>query len=258
LATPIKALIALTHQSKKMKNEHLESLMAPPFLREIHHLLWMKPFKKKGKRDPGWNCRDHAFLVELIVKMLGYECRTVQGRGEYLQGPQGIWSEPWLLYADPHRWVDIDGSGVMDLSPRLDHSQNETWLPWSPTYVIQSRCVPNGEFNVVHSQQELNGLQELVRGSPGMRRIAYLAKELIPLTRDRFLDAFRTTNSPLSIDLMKRYPASIYAHAAKHLYQFLQGTASSLSSTSQAEAWRYLASHSGDTLDWVIERARLG
>ena len=60
-----------TPANYNMRTEDMRRLASKPFLREIHHFLWMEPFYNRGQLDQGWNCRDHALVTALVIAMRG-------------------------------------------------------------------------------------------------------------------------------------------------------------------------------------------
>lgn len=79
------------------------------FLSELHHLLWRPHFDNHGKRDEGWMCRDHAFLVAGIGALCGY-CAALCWGKVALVGPTSNGSAG-LLSVDEHAWAGFEGVG---------------------------------------------------------------------------------------------------------------------------------------------------
>jgi hypothetical protein len=120
----------------------VDLLTRDDFLRELHHLLWIEPAERRGKWDPGWNCRDHAFIVGFIARLLRSEAVVILGRAMFIVGPSGE-KVPLGVEQSPHAWLAINGYGYFDLSLRFSSGicsflLDEAFAVW---------CVPVLQFS---------------------------------------------------------------------------------------------------------------
>src|SRR5258707_15746135 len=115
----------------------LLDLASEGFLAEIHHLLWTKKFKNRGKVDPGWQCRDHALIVSTLLKLLGHESSVHHGRLMMSTGPDD-YDKPYGNDVQPHSWNFISDLGIVDLSLRVPKYQFPTWCEWQINAVFAS------------------------------------------------------------------------------------------------------------------------
>jgi hypothetical protein len=141
-----------------MPNRDIVDLLTrDDFLRELHHLLWMEPAERRGKWDPGWNCRDHAFIVGFVVRLLRSEAEVILGRAMFIVGPSGE-KVPLGLEQSLHAWLAIDGDGYFDLSLRLDESvmPGGNWLAWPVKALAANQFVPSEVASFIHTAQAQN------------------------------------------------------------------------------------------------------
>jgi hypothetical protein len=106
----------------------VESLYSEEFVEEIHHLLWQAPFNNKGAMDAGWNCRDHALIVALLLRNFGIPSFVCFGKMMLVTGPNG--NERSLGDSvNPHSWNFIQEADWLDVSVRASR-QFSSWRDW--------------------------------------------------------------------------------------------------------------------------------
>jgi hypothetical protein len=136
-----------------MQNRDIVDLLTrDEFLSELHQLLWMEPAERRGRWDLGRNCRDHAFIVGLVVRLFGTDAVVIPGRAIFIVGPSG---EKVSLGVEqlPHAWLGINGDGYFDLSLRLDESvlPGGNWLAWPVKALAASHFVPSEVARFIHT-----------------------------------------------------------------------------------------------------------
>jgi hypothetical protein len=231
-----------------MPNRNIAELLTrDDFLRELHHLLWMEPAERRGKWDPGWNCRDHGFIVGFTVRLLQSEVVVILGRAMFIVGPSGD-EVPLGVEQSPHAWLAINGDGYFDLSVRLDESvmPSGNWTPWPVKALAASQFVPSEVASFIHTAQAANYEQKtaIATYAANLRTALYLRESAqLRLTKRLLFGAFDFCNSPLTTMLRKIFGEKphLYAAAVLHLYNLVEGEAEPLTGMSQWSAWERLS-----------------
>ena len=115
------------------------------FKKEINHLLYSNSYTgSDGELDTGWNCRDHALVMALMLKSGDTYPKIANGKCMFVQGPVagnaafGIGQEDY--HKSGHNWLVHAKFGLIDVSPSLQSKQhrfrepfngifNRVWLP---------------------------------------------------------------------------------------------------------------------------------
>jgi hypothetical protein len=241
----------------------IDLLTRDDFLRELHHLLWMEPAERRGKWDPGWNCRDHAFIVGFVVRLLRSEAVVILGRAMFIVGPSGE-KVPLGLEQSLHAWIAIDGDGYFDLSIRLDESvmPGGNWFAWPVKALAANQFVPSEVASFIHTAQAANFEQKIAIAShaANLRTAVYLRESAhVRLTKRLLFGAFQFCNSPLTTMLRNIFGErpDLYARAALHLYNLLEGEAEPLVGVSQRSAWETLSQRYAKSFLEICSKASL-
>jgi hypothetical protein len=247
-----------------MPNRDIVDLLTrDEFLWELHHLLWMEPAERRGKWDPGWNCRDHAFIVGLVVRLLGTEAVVIPGRAIFIIGPSGE-KAPLGVEQSPHAWLGINGDGYFDLSLRLDESvmPGGNWFAWPVKALAASQFMPSEVANFIHTAQAENYEQKTAiatHGEYARTAVYFRESEYVRFTKRLLFAAFQFCNSPLTSMLRDYFgeKPDLYARAALHLYDLLEGDAEPLIGISQLSAWKILSERYPKAFAEICSRASL-
>jgi hypothetical protein len=247
-----------------MPNRDIVDLLTrDEFLWELHHLLWMEPAERRGKWDPGWNCRDHAFIVGLVVRLLGTEAVLIRGRAIFIVGPSGE-KVPLGVEQLPHAWLGINGDGYFDLSLRLDESvmPGGNWCAWPVKSLAASQFMPSEVARFVHTAQAEHYEQKkaIATHAEYARTAVYFSEsDYVRFTKRLLFGAFQFCNSPLT-NMLRDYfgeRPDLYARAALHLYDLLEGNAEPLIGMSQLSAWKILSERYPKAFPEICSRASL-
>lgn len=227
----------------------LDKLTSTAFLDELHHLAWIEPGENQGQWDEGWNCRDHAWLAGVVVQLFKLTAAVVYGQATFVQGANGD-EPPVGLSQDPHAWLGIEGLGMMDLSPNLTRSNVASWRPWPLKCIAMNRCVPDGIFHHATSPADFKQRVAAATHSP-TRQAIYHGQGFDQIDFDFVNKPFEFVNSPLSVQLSKRFDSTVYAKAAIHLFRVLREENKSLQHLPQQEAWEAISQQPGNAIVWL-------
>jgi hypothetical protein len=229
------------------KEDLIQLLTRSDFLHELHHLLWLPPAERRGHWDMGWNCRDHAFILGLVAALFGAESVLIQGRAMFIQGPVGE-QPPKAIEQGVHAWLCLLPVDLIDVSVRLRECRvrQVDWPGWPTKVVSASGCVPPGSVRFIHTARPEKYERETAIAThvEGGRTAVYL-RESNPLqfTNQRLFGAFSVCNSPMTELLMASFGPrpDLYARAALHLFDLLNGDTESLAEMEQLPAWEAIA-----------------
>jgi hypothetical protein len=228
--------------------EIIRLLTRSDFLQELHHLLWLPPAERRGHWDMGWNCRDHAFVTGFVAGLFDARSILLQGRAMYTQGP--VAEQPAIgIEQAPHAWLCLLPGDHIDVSVRLEEFTWEQvhWPGWPTKVVSASGCVVPGSMQLIHSakSEEYEREKAIARHVEGGRTAVYL-REFKPLqfTKQLLFAGFSVCNSPMTHLLSDSFGQrpDLYARAALHLFDLINGDTDSLAEMEQLRAWEVLAS----------------
>jgi hypothetical protein len=213
------------------------------FLRELHHLLWMKPFKNRGKQDRGLSCRDHAAVVGVVARRLGAAVARIHGKMATITGEEIPRS---LILTEPHTWLSLDSKAPCDLSFRVTRKE-------SGGSVWQTRCIWNGEaldevalpLGVASSEDEFADHIKSLHNNGVNRAVIYRPVAFVALKKDD-RSVFEELSSPLKdeIRFCTGEDVAVYLGMTDFLVQKARGSRDSLVSLEQESAWQTLLSRS--------------
>lgn len=221
----------------------LRQLIAPTFLRELHHFLWTEPCMVNNQVDAGWNCRDHAWILSFLLRFFGIESVVAHGEAYFAAGPTA--RQTAISYDQaPHSWLVIRNLGAIDLSikPAFTIAENLYSVPIQ--WVFLGNAAPAGCETRFFSED--GAYRKAVEQLPAQRNkigAAYLSRQYESLGEEHFRFAAGWIGSSLSCLLGTRDndPSWLYAALLRHLIDFIQGRTRSLAALPFRDAWAAVA-----------------
>lgn len=230
----------------------LRRLHSERFLSEIHHLLWSDSSLSGNVVDAGWNCRDHAWAMALLVRSLGYESILVHGEAHFITGPNGK-SSGAHYYQRPHSWLAVENVGAIDVSVRPSFQVGAQRFHAPIHCIFADLWLPRGRGNPYFFTDASIGARavDALVGRRNERSAVYLIKESEMLHEGLLSRAAGWIGSPLTQQLDSVYgnPSDLYAALLLHLCSYLAGDAPSLSRMPAEEAWAKLAHARAGAID---------
>jgi hypothetical protein len=222
----------------------LRQLHSDRFLREVHHLLWTDSSLNGRVVDAGWNCRDHAWVVALLARALGYESVLIHGEAHFIKGPQGH-SGSAIYFQRPHSWLAVEDVGAIDVSVRAQFRAGADRFQASITCIFADAWLPRGRgksyfFTDAHAYAR--AVEELPSRRNQLSAV-YLFQEAEHLHEGLLSRAAGWIGSPLTRQLDSVYgnPSDLYAALLLHLHSYLVGDAPSLTRLPVEQSWAQLA-----------------
>ena len=230
----------------------LRDLFSDPFLREIHHLLWLEASAAAHAVDGGWTCRDHAWATALLSLTLGHTATLVSGEAFYSSG--GTAASPANRFnVNPHSWAWINGIGAVDLSvkPVSRIAGSDFRVPIK--CVFAGEWIPRRRNSALFVENAAEFARAVEEVSPRRNQAAavYLAKEAEYPHAGHLTHAAGWIGSALTqwLDTAYGNPSDVYAALLMHLRAFLEGRARSLADLSFERAWAVLAAERQGAID---------
>ena len=214
------------------------------FKKEINHLLYSNSFTgSDGEYDPGWNSRDHALVMALMLRSGDKHPKIAGGKCMYVQGPVagnaafGIGQE--VRDKGGHNWLVHSKFGLIDVSPFLQSKEhrfrepfngvfNRVWLPPGKQRVSVDLC---------HHPDEYEQRIKKARHAMGHSTAVYLQLDEVELTDKLLKSPFKFLNSRFSSEIKSRFGPGFYLAVAKHLHDFVLGESDSLMNLGRIQAW---------------------
>lgn len=222
----------------------LHHLVAPAFLRELHHLLWTESRMVDNQVDAGWNCRDHAWTLSFLLQSFGFEHAVVHGEAFFAAGPAAKRSA--VSYEQtPHSWIFVKDLGHIDLSIKPDFvSAGDVFRVPIEWVFLNKASIGNKCDTWFFSDAAV--YRRTVDQLPERRNrisAAYCISGYELLGSDHVEFAAGWLRSGLADRLGARYgnPSRLYAALPEHLRGILHGTAPSLTALSFDDAWATIA-----------------
>ena len=214
------------------------------FKREINHLLYSKSHAgNDGEFDAGWNCRDHALVIALMLKSGDAYPKIANGKVMFVQGPYsgnaafGIGQE--IHYERGHNWVVHPKFGLIDVSPSLEAGHRRIRAPFNG--IFNRVWLPPGKekAKVVMCDEPQDYEQEISKASKayGHSTAVYLHLDDQEVTGKLLKSPFKFLNSRFSAEIKKRFGSTFYPAVANHLYHYMLGDKNSLLSLGNVKAW---------------------
>lgn len=214
------------------------------FKKEINHLLHSASFTSSGGEiDQGWNGRDHALVMALMLKSADGYPKIASGKVMFVQGPVagnaafGI-GQP-ESYKIGHSWLLHAKFGNIDLSPSLhtrEHSFreplngifNRVWLPPGK----ERTSVEMADDPLVYAAKIDKAMQKQAHSTA-----VYLHTDDFEVTEKLLESPFKFLGSRFSTEIKNRFGADFYPAVAKHLHDFVVGKADSVTGLAKIQAW---------------------
>ena len=214
------------------------------FKREINHLLHIgSHIVNNDKFDAGWNSRDHALVMALLLKRKGSYPKIANGKCMYVQGPYlkyssiGVGQEHANIGG--HSWVVDPIFGLIDVSPVLEIKKHRfraafdgvygrVWLPPSKDRVHVIVCDDLGIY-----EREVDKATHLT----GQSTAVYMHLEDFEVTETLIESPFKFLESDLSDEIKRRFGSGFYPAVVSHLQSFMHGETDSLTGKGKLETW---------------------
>lgn len=222
----------------------LRHLVAPRFLRELHHFLWTEPCLVGNQVDAGWNCRDHAWTLSFLLQSFGLESVVAHGEAFFATGPAA--KRAAVSYAQaPHSWVMVKDLGAIDLSIRPDFSSAGDDFGVPIEWVFLNKGSAGSKCDTQFFNDDA-AYRRTVEQLPQLRNrigAAYRIDGYEQLEGNHLEFAAGWLRSSLSDRLGIRYgnPSRLYVTLLDHLGGFLRGTTASLAMLPFDDAWAAIA-----------------
>jgi len=221
----------------------------PAFKKEINHLLYSNSFTgSDGEFDAGWNSRDHALVMSLMLKAGHTYPKIANGKCMFVQGPVSG-NAAFSIGQDSHQkighnWLVHSKFGLIDVSPSLLTKEhrfrdafngvfNRVWLPPGKERVSVVLCDDPHDY-----EEEIKNARHKMAHSTAV----YLHLDNHEVTEKLIISPFKFLNSRFSTEIKQRFGPDFYPAVAKHLHDFVLGKADSLMSQGKLKAW-------GDVVD---------
>ena len=222
----------------------LRHLVAPRFLRELHHFLWTEPCLIGNQVDAGWNCRDHAWILSFLLQSFGFESVVAHGEAFFAAGPAA--KRAAASYAQtPHSWVMVKDLGSIDLSIRPDFSSAGDYFGVAIEWVFLNKGSAGNKCDTLFFN-DAAAYRHTVDQLPALRnriRVAYRIDGYERLDRNHLEFAAGWLRSSLADRLGIRYgnPSRLYITLLDHLAGLLRGATPGLATLSFDDAWAAIA-----------------
>ena len=214
------------------------------FKKEINHLLYSNSFMGSDHEfDPGWNSRDHALVMALMLKSGENYPKIAHGKCMFVQGSVsgnaafGIGQESH--HTSGHNWLVHSKFGIIEVSPFLKSKEhrfrdpftgvfNRVWLPPGKERVSVALCNDPNDY-----EEEIKKARHKMAHSTGV----YLHLNDIEVSDKLIKSPFKFLNSRFSTEIKSRFGPDFYPAVAKPLHDFVLGKSESLMSEGRVKAW---------------------
>jgi hypothetical protein len=222
----------------------LRQLVAPPFLRELHHLLWTESRIIENLVDAGWNCRDHAWTLSFLLQSFGFQSAVVHGEAFFAAGPTARHT-PISYTQAPHSWIMVKDLGYIDLSIKPELVSAGDLFRVHIEWVFLNKTSAGNKCDTLFFS-DMAAYRNRVDRSPVQRNrisAAYYVSRCELLESSHLEFAAGWLRSSLADRLGSRYgnPSRLYVAMLDHLGGILRGTASSLAMLAFDDAWATIA-----------------
>jgi hypothetical protein len=214
------------------------------FKKEINHLLSSNAITgSDGEFDAGWNSREHALVMALMLKSGESYPRIANGKCMFVQGPVagnatfGIGQENH--HKNGHNWLVHAKFGLIDVSPSLQTKEHRFREPFNG--IFNRVWLPPGKerVSVVLCHDPRNYAEEIEKARHAMAHstAVYLFLDDIELTEKLIRSPFKYLNSRFSTEIKNRFGPDFYTAVAKHLQDYVLGKRDSIISLARIKAW---------------------
>ncbi len=226
-------------------DEFLEAASTELFRNEIHSFLWSGPITNYGFRDEGWSCRDHAVVLATLAASKGIGSHLCTGFNMFVLGPSdGSGSvgtgQEWDPEGPGHSWIELEGSGTLDLSPNFESLSRLRGPFTSHGVTAQKWRTSIGNFDVVYAEtpDTYNLAVAVATSQPDVGVAIYGVERRETFHTDMLRPDF--INSPLTRTI-RGYGDLIYVKLAVHLSRVLSGEGSIRREATQRKLWRAIS-----------------
>lgn len=214
------------------------------FKREINHLLYAGHVSGPGAdNDLGWNGREHALVIALMLRHGDKNPKIASGKCMYVQGPVsgnaafGIGQE--IYHKTGHNWLVHAKFGLIDLSPTLQNREhhfrdsfngilNRVWMPPGKERSSVVVCTDEARY-----ERAIDRARRAMAHSTAI----YLHLDDTGVSAKLIKSPFKFLHSRLSSEIKQRFGAEFYPAVAKHLHDFVLGKADTLVKQGKVQAW---------------------
>jgi hypothetical protein len=214
------------------------------FKKEINHLLQSASYTTgEGEFDPGWNSRDHALVMALMLKSADGFPKIASGKVMFVQGP--VAGNPAFSIGQPetfkigHSWLLHAKFGNIDLSPSLQTREHSFREPLNG--IFNRVWLPPGKertsVELVEDPLAYSGQIDKAMNKQAHSTAVYLHLEDFEVT-DKLLESpFKFLGSRFSTEIKTRFGPDFYPAVAKHLHDFVVGKSETMTGLSKIQAW---------------------
>lgn len=206
--------------------------------------------------DYGWNCRDHAWLTALLLRVLKREAVVLHGEAWFIAGPTAK-SGGFGVQQQLHTWVSLEDVGAIDLSikPEVSSESQRFRLPISCVFANDWNPRGRGQTYFFRDSGAFSRATTDLPRRPNHASAVYLVKEGESVTSGFLAQAAAWINSPLTDQLRHKYgdPSDVYCALLLHLGRFLHRGCESLSALSPSESWAALAHSRAGAIEQALQ-----
>jgi hypothetical protein len=218
------------------------------FKKEINHLLYSNSHTgTDGEFDPGWNSRDHALVMALMLRSADGYPRIAGGKVMFVQGPVAgnaafSTGQP-ENYKSGHSWLLHARFGLIDVSPSLQTRDHHFREPFNGIFNRVWLPPGKGRTSVVLVQDPLD-YEKMIETA--LQKMAHMTAVYLHMddqeVGEKLIESpFKFLGSRFSIEIKSRFGANFYPAVAKHLHDFVVGKADSLAGLAKMQAWGTVA-----------------
>jgi len=223
------------------------------FKKEINHLLYSPSATGvEGEPDPGWNSRDHALVMALMLRSADPSPKIAAGKCMFVQGPVagntafGIGQDDY--HKSGHNWLLHAKFGLIDVSPSLQSKEHSFREPFNG--VFNRVWLPPGKerVSVVLCQDPDDYVKAIEKARRALNHSTaiYLHLDEVEVTGKFLKSPFKFLNSRFASEIKSRFGAGFYPAVAKHLHGFMLGKRDSLMNMGRLQAWGAIADEFAD------------
>ena len=226
------------------ENKNSRGMGTNEFKNEINFLLYTKSHPGlDGEYDAGWNCRDHAIVMALLLKRKGVYPKIANGKCMFIQGPFsgnapfGVGQETY--HKSGHNWIVDPKFGLIDVSPSLEVDKHRFRASFNG--VFGRVWLPQGKKNkkvvVCHDPHDYEQAISKANHATALSTAVYMHLDEMEVTDKLIKSPFKFLNSSFSSEIKKRFGSDFYPAIAHHLHGYMLGQRDSLKSLGKLKAW---------------------
>jgi len=214
------------------------------FKKEINHLLYSNSvIGSDGEFDAGWNSRDHALVMALMLKSGDSYPKIANGKCMFVQGPvagnAAFGTGQENHHKSGHNWLVHAKFGLIDVSPSLQTKGHRFREPFNG--VFNRVWLPPGKERVsvvlCHDPHAYEEEIEKARHAMNHTTAVYMHLDDLEVTEKLIKSPFKFLGSRFSAEIKSRFGADFYPAVAKYLHDFVMGESDSLISQGRVKAW---------------------